>query len=109
MTTKPIFSQGFKTCIAANTIEDLSDNPKLTFTKLWLYPAKSKDNSGKLVANVGNIYIGKRGAGDVVTPDLMDNAAGATLIQLEPHQTLRLCDVIIQADNAEDGVFFSYT
>lgn len=107
-TTKPIFTNGFKTISVANTIEPLSPNDKLVFEKLWLYPAKGAAG-GLLTANVGNIYIGKAGSGDKMTPDGLAPGDSAFTITLAPGQKLRLRDVIIQGANVGDGVFYSYT
>jgi len=107
-TTKPVFTGGFKILAAANVIEALSDDPKRTFSKLWIYPALGHA-AGKLALNVGDVYVGKRGAGPKVTPDKLASADLPLVFELQPGQSLKLEDILLQADNAADGVFFCYT
>jgi len=107
-TTRPIFTNGFSIIREANKMQPLSDNAKLVFEKLWIYPAKGAA-AGLLTANVGTVYLGKTGAGDPMTPDALANGDGPLKYELAPGQKLRLQDVLLQGANVGDGVFFTYT
>lgn len=99
---------GFYGTKNANEIERISDNPKAVFHKLFLYPCKGVNSAnGKLNANAGNVYIGERTEGESdVTPDLLQSADLPIVIELPQGKNKLLRDVLIQADNAGDGVYF---
>jgi hypothetical protein len=105
---KRIFTNGFATVKTANTMQPIDPNNKNTFRKLWIYPAKGQA-AGLLTANVGTVYVGKRGSGELVTPDALAVNDGPLVYELSPGQELQVQDVIFQGANVGDGVFFCYT
>jgi hypothetical protein len=107
-TTKPIFTNGFSIIKRANVMQPLSENDKLVFEKCWIYPA-SGAAAGLLVDNAGDVYVGKTGSGDPMTPDKLAVGALPVGILLAPGQKLRLKDILLQGANVGDGVFFTYT
>ena len=99
---------GRQSAAEANKIYPLTTDKKLFFNRLWIYPAKAIA-SNKLTANTGDIYVGERTDGDIdCTPDKLTNADLPLLIELPQGETKQLCDVIFQADNAGDGVFYKF-
>jgi hypothetical protein len=102
------FKQGFLVLRESNRITPLTDESKLTFSKLWLYPA-SGASAGRLVANQNPIYVGKRGAGEPMTPDTLatdDLPLSVEILAGQP--PMKLQDVIVQG-TAGDGIFFSFS
>ena len=91
----------------ANKIFALTEDRKASFNRIWIWPA-SGITDGKRVANAGDIYIGERTEGGDFTPDVITTSDLAFLIQLPEGQKKLLRDVIFQADNSGDGVFFKY-
>ncbi len=104
-----VFTQsGFRATREANKITSLSDSKSETFNRLWLWPASAVTSGGKLTANAGDVYVGERTDSGDVTPDKLGTDDLSFLIQLPEGQTKLLRDVIVQADNSGDGVFFKY-
>ena len=101
------FNQGFKIIREANKVEALSDDVKLEFSRIWIYPAKGA-SGGRLTDNVGDVYVGKRGIGDPIASDLLAIGSAPILIELQPGEKIRLNDILVYGA-AGDGVFFSYT
>lgn len=106
------FKNGFLVLRQLSVITPLTDDDRLTFTKCWIYPA-SAAAAGLLTANANNIFIGKRGAGEPITPDILfptdnDNRITYKIEILAGQEPMKLNDVIIQG-SIGDGVFFSFT
>jgi hypothetical protein len=91
----------------ANAIERISDSHKLSFNKLWLYPAKAVAG-GLLTPNTGNINVGERTESGDVTPDVLQVGDLPMVIELPQGETKLLRDVLIQGANAGDGVWFKF-
>lgn len=108
-----ITKQGFYTIKAANTVERITDDDKLEFNKLWIYPGKpAATNPGLLTVNAAVVYVGEQGTGDKMTPDPLEPGAAANEIlpikfELPEGRTKRLSDILIRG-GAGDGVFFKY-
>ena len=92
----------------ANKIFRLSDSKDATFNRLWLWPCKAIDATGKRTLNTGSVYIGEQTDSKDVTPDELASGDLPFPIQLPDGMTKQLRDVLIQADNAGDGVYFKY-
>ena len=106
--SKVFTKSGFKAAPEANKIFALSDSAKEMFNRLWIWPAKAI-SGGKRTANTGDIYVGERSEGSAdCTPDVLTTGDLAYLIELPVGETKALRDVIFQADNAADGVYFKY-
>lgn len=105
--SKTTTKSGSKYAVEANVITPLTSDGKLVFNKLFIWPA-SAITAKKRVANVGDIYIGERTSDEDVTPDVLTPADLAFKIQLPDGETKLLRDVIFQADNAGDGVYYKY-
>lgn len=99
----------------ANMMERISDSPKATFNKIWLYPSTGVAKiltggiqEGQLLQNVGAVSVGEVTDSDKATPDTL--AVGDPPIKYElpvgEHKLLR--DVLIQGANVGDGVWFKY-
>lgn len=108
-----ITKQGFKVIVAANTVEQLTDDQRIEFNKIWIYPGQRPQNqAGLLTMNAGIVYVGEQGGGDKMTPDPLQ--PGTTpdeiipvKIELPEGRTKRLSDIIVQGA-ALDGVFYKY-
>lgn len=98
----------FKTVLAANSIERLTDDKETEFRELYLWPAKAHTN-GRLVDNAGVVYIGEYGSGPDVTPSVLNIGDAPLAYKVPDNQPpMKLHDMLIQADNAGDGVFGKY-
>jgi len=101
---------GIYTTRAANQVERISDSQKEVFNKMVIYPGKAIDaNTRKITANVGAVYVGERteGEGDM-TPDTLASADLPIIIQLPQGREKLVRDVLVQSDNAGDGIVFKY-
>lgn len=105
--SKTFTKSGFIASKEANVMTSLTNDRKLMFNTLWIWPA-SAITAGKRVDNVGDIYIGERTEDADVTPDVLLKDDLAFQIKLPEGQFKQLCDVIFQADSAGDGVYFKY-
>ena len=93
---------------AANTVEQIALHKKrVYFNKLWLYPASGM-SAGLLTANVGDVYIGEKGDGPNVTPDILQSGDPPIKIELPQGEEKLLEEVLIQGANVGDGVWFKY-
>lgn len=107
--SKIFTKSGFKPAPEANKIFALTNDSKLLFNRLWLWPASGVTTGGKRVANVGDIYVGERTEGSSdCTPDKLTTDDLPLPIELPEGETKMLRDVIVQADNALDGVYYKY-
>jgi len=96
--------------ISANVIQTVAANQKgFRWNKAWIYPASGIADTGLLAVNVGDVYVGKRGAGKDCTPDLLTTGDGPIKYELPVGQVMRLEDIIVQGANVGDGVFISFT
>jgi hypothetical protein len=99
----------------ANSMERISDNQKIVFNKLWLYPAKGVAKSGDasglspglLILNGAGIFVGEHMDGADATPDALNINDLPLKIELPQGESKLLRDVLIQGA-AGDGVFFKY-
>lgn len=108
--SKILTQSGFYAVPEANKIFSFKlDGIDQEFNRLWIYPASQVDNnSGKLVANQGDIWIGERTASGDMTPDRLGSGDPPILIELPQGRTKKLSEIILQADNANDGVWFKF-
>jgi hypothetical protein len=97
---------------AANSVEPIILDRGLRdsiFNTLWIYPAQGIDNATKkLTANVGSVWIGEKTTGADVTPAELPFDGAPFPIQLPPGQNKYIRDVLIQVDNAADGVWLKW-
>lgn len=105
--SKTFTRSGLAIAAEANKLTPISNSKSDTFNRLWIWPAKGIV-SFKRVANTGDIYIGERTEDQDVTTDVMASGDLPMLIELPQGEQKLLRDVIFQADNAGDGVFFKY-
>ena len=101
---------GFYAVPEANKIFSIQlDGVDHEFNRLWIYPASAVDhNAGKLTANVGDVYIGEKTASGNVTPDKLAFGDPPILIELPQGRSRKLSEIILQADNANDGVWLKF-
>ena len=92
----------------ANKIYALTNDKKLSFNRLWIWPAAAMTAGGKRTANAGNVYIGERTSSGDHTPDQLATGDAPILIELPQGETKLVSEVIFQADTASDGVYFKY-
>lgn len=105
--SKVFTKSGFMASTQANVLTPLTNDGKLYFNKLFVWPA-SAITGNKRVVNVGDIYIGEKTEDADCTPDVLTPADLAFEIRLPDGETKLLRDVFFQADNAGDGVYFKY-
>jgi hypothetical protein len=105
--SKVFTKSGFMAAAEANKITPISNDKLAVFNRLWIWTA-SVITDGKRVANVGDIYIGERTESGDCTPDVLTKDDLAFLIELPLGETKLLRDVLFQADNIGDGVYFKY-
>jgi hypothetical protein len=99
--------KGFLILKQNNVITPLTEDTKDKFNKLWLYPA-SGNIGGIIQVNTQSIYVGLRGPGGDVTPDLINAGDLPLKIELPDGQTMHLNEVIAQGTTG-DGIFFCYS
>ena len=105
--TRQLPKAGFLIARESDVIYPLTDNDKLVFNKLWLYPASGRTAGGKLVLNGASVFVGTAAIGDRVTADELAPTDLPIKIELPPGQVQKLEEVIFQG-TAGDGVFFKY-
>ncbi len=91
---------------AANVIRNLIPNDRdAVFNTMWIYPCRAFDAQGKRVANAASAWIGERTTYADVTPEELVYDGGPMPIQLPPGQTKLVRQVLVQVDDAADGVW----
>ena len=103
---KHIPKSGLLILTQADTVTRLTTDGKRFFQKLWLYPA-SNIAGFKLVANASNIFVGKEGAGEKVTPDKLTPTDLPIKYELPEGTQMALESVIVQGA-VGDGIYFCY-
>lgn len=110
--SKIVTQSGFYATKQANKIESIAADSKVEFNKLWLWPASgisaAVGSKGTRIPNVGNIYIGERTDSEDVTPDVVATGDLPMVIELPQGENKMLRDVLIQADNLGDGVYYKF-
>jgi hypothetical protein len=100
----------------ADTMEPISDNKKIIFNKLWVYPgkgiAKEGDGSGlaigRIIPNTEDIYLGEKAAGEKFTPDKISLDDPPILIELPQGETKLLSEILVQSPTAGNGVVIKF-
>jgi hypothetical protein len=103
------FNQGFYVIGASNTIEELTQDERQRFTRLFIYQGKAGGATpGLLTDNAADIFLGIQGSGDRMTPDKLSPGDPPLIYQLLADQEpMRLKNIIIQG-TAGDGVFYYF-
>jgi hypothetical protein len=99
---------GFTRLAFTTTIELLHQQKGGFFRKLFIYPCSSISAAGQMTqANVGSVFVGLRGDGPDVVPDVLAPTDPPLIYSLPEGQRMLIEKVII-CGTAADGVFYYY-
>lgn len=94
--------------VTSNTVEyPFLRKSGVLFNKLWIYPGVRTSGTGILAANVQNIYIGERGDGPELCPDLLSPGDLPFKIEL-PEGIVKSLDELLVYGTAGDGIWIKY-